>query len=209
MDRNTITALVLLALLFITFNWMTRPSAEQQKNTVAQTDTSAVKSNNSTKPTLAPLDSSVAASFGQATAAAQTVSIENEVLKLNLSNKGGRIERTELKKYKTHDGKPLILADGSNTMSYNFAIGTTPIETQQMYFKVQQSTPESVTFRLYADSSAYIEQTYTLKKESYLLDYQYNMVGFDKKLANGAPIKLNLQTEIRKQEHDMKTERTN
>lgn len=35
------------------------------------------------------------------------------------------------------------------------------------------------------------------------------MVGFDKKLANGAPIKLNLQTEIRKQEHDMKTERTN
>ena len=209
MDRNTITALVLLALLFITFNWMTRPSAEQQKNTVAQTDTSAVKSNNSTKPTLAPLDSSVAASFGQATAAAQTVSIENEVLKLNLSNKGGRIERTELKKYKTHDGKPLILADGSNTMSYNFAIGTTPIETQQMYFKVQQSTPQSVTFRLYADSSAYIEQTYTLKKESYLLDYQYNMVGFDKKLANGAPIKLNLQTEIRKQEHDMKTERTN
>lgn len=216
MDRNTITALVLLALLFITFNWMTskKPDAQQQdatKNTVAISDTSAVKSNSSKKsiPQI-PLDSSVATAFGQTTATPQMVSIGNEVIKLDLSNKGGRIEHAELKKYKTHDGEPLILIDGQqNVMNYSFAIGTTPIETQQMYFKVQQSTPESVTFRLYADSSAYVEQIYTLKKDSYLLDYQYNMVGFDKKLANGAPIKLSLQNDILKQEHDMKTERTN
>lgn len=213
MDRNTITALILLALLFIGFNWMMKPSAEQQAATTTATNSKEAASATQPKtPAAAALqapDSAISAAFGQAGAAEQIVKIQNEVLSLDISNKGGSIVQSELKKFKTYNGKPLLLAQGGqNATNYSFAWGAKNVSTQQLYFKVQQSTPTSVVFRLYADSSAYIEQSYTLQPNAYLVDYQYNMVGFEQKLAANAPINLSLQAVIHQQEKDLKTERT-
>lgn len=47
--------------------------------------------------------------------------LENNLLKMTLSNKGGRVYSVELKEYKTHDGKPLILFEGDRSQfSLNF-----------------------------------------------------------------------------------------
>ncbi|MEA3317471.1 MAG: YidC/Oxa1 family insertase periplasmic-domain containing protein, partial [Bacteroidota bacterium] len=42
--------------------------------------------------------------------------IENDLVKLKISNKGGRIYSAELKKFTKYNGKPLILFDGDSTV---------------------------------------------------------------------------------------------
>ncbi len=42
----------------------------------------------------------------------QLIEVENKLLKITFSNKGGQPQKIEIKKYKTFDGKPLILQDG-------------------------------------------------------------------------------------------------
>ena len=44
----------------------------------------------------------------------QFFTLENNLLKITLSSKGGRILRAELKNYKTYDKKPLYLLNGDN-----------------------------------------------------------------------------------------------
>lgn len=50
--------------------------------------------------------------------------IENDLLKITVSNKGGQITEVELKTFKTHDQKPLYLIKDANA-SFNINFGTT------------------------------------------------------------------------------------
>lgn len=210
MDRNTLTALVLMALLLVTFNVFFQPEPTPPATTAATADSTKTATPQPVAA-LAALDSTATAIFPQTNATEQTLNMENDVMKVELTSKGGRIKKVELKKYKTHDGKPLILVDGSsNVQNYTFAIGAKNIETQQFNFATQQINANSVSFKLQADSTSYFEQTYTLPQgDSYVLDYVVNMVGMDKKIANGAPIKLSLANEILSQEKAITTERQN
>lgn len=210
MDRNTLTALVLMALLLVTFNVFFQPNPTPPATTAATAD--SIKTATAQPPAaLAALDSTAKAIFPQTNTTEQTFNMENDVMKVELTSKGGRIKKVELKKYKTHDGKPLMLVDGNNNVqNYTFAIGAKNIETQQFNFTAQQINANSISFKLYADSTAYFEQTYTLPQgDSYVLDYAVNMVGMDKRIANGAPIKLSLANEIFLQEKTITTERQN
>lgn len=42
------------------------------------------------------------------------VDIENDLIKVTLSNKGGRVYCVQLKNYKTYSGKPLVLFNGKD-----------------------------------------------------------------------------------------------
>lgn len=211
MDRNTLTAIVLMVLLVFVYQWLTMPTGQQTKNdqtTIAKDSTQAAAT---TPAAAAPL--SVAASLADTAAArsglfrqpsnlqAQAFQIENDVLQLALSDKGGRIQKATLKNYQTHGGQPLVLLDGDNNVfNYKFAIGAQNAETQRYKFEGRQISPQAVAFRLYADSSAYIEQVYALKDGSYEVDYQFNMVGFDNKMAGNSPIELMWQNDLLQQE---------
>ena len=48
---------------------------------------------------------------GSASGKKESYTLENDVLKLRISSKGGKIEYVELKKYKAWDGQPLVLLD--------------------------------------------------------------------------------------------------
>ena len=116
------------------------------------------------------------------------VTLENNLVKLTISTKGGKIYSAELKKYKTYDSLPLRLFDGDSTV-FGIELPTNEnrvVNTNDLYFKssskaevVGNSGSKSISMRLYAGSNRYIEYLYTLPAESYLTDFNLNTVGMN------------------------------
>jgi len=127
--------------------------------------------------------------FGiSATGKQETFVLENENIKVYISNKGGEIEKVELKDYKRY-GKtePLILFDKDSTFQYlQFdAYSNLKLVTDSFYFAA--NTPaitenpngtKSINLKLLTSKpGSYIEYTYTLKPKDYRVDYDVNFVG--------------------------------
>lgn len=117
--------------------------------------------------------------------------LENKNIKVIFSNKGGRIASVEVLKFKKHSGEKLVLfTPEKSQFDLNLYMGQN-ISTSKFYFEpvnvaksntlAESDTAKSVAFRLYADASSYLEFVYTLKKNSYMVDYKVNFVGLQNK----------------------------
>ena len=115
------------------------------------------------------------------------VFIENDLVKLKISTKGGRVYSAELKEYQTHDSLPLILFDGDSTI-FGFDFFTQdnlPISTNNLFFVPQSdfetvdatSSEKSLSLKLFAGNDRYIEYVYTLEPGSYMVDFDIKMQG--------------------------------
>jgi len=128
-------------------------------------------------------------SFGNAAVGKQEFYIlENENIKLKISTKGGRPYSVEMKKYKKYDSTKLILFDGNeNIFGMNFFSENRKISTNDLFFRAVNTekkldaskTEQKAVFRLYAGENQYIEYSYTLKPESYLVDFDIRFVGME------------------------------
>ena len=196
MDKNTITGLVLIGILLVGFSYLSRPSEEQiaaQKKyydsiAVVQQQQEALKAKteaalaNENKGAAAAADSS-ALFFNAMHGTDSKVSIQNSVAEITFTTKGGRVYSAMLKEYKGQDKtNPVVLFDGDDaTMSFNFYNKQGAIQTKDYYFN---KTDSSVTMRLAADNASYIDFIYTLKPNSYLMNFEIKATGMEGKLAS-------------------------
>lgn len=209
MDKNSVIGLVLIAAIFIVFTIVNKPSKEQVEVANRKQDSLALveRAKNvaleqekvANANVVAKADSSVGdsarqqalqnnfGSFAQAAKGSnQFYNLENDVMKVRLSARGGRPYRVQLKNYKTYGGEPLVLFDGDSTIfGLRFYSNNRNISTNDLYFQPlngatevivgQDDTIKSITMRLKVADDKYIDYTYTLRKGSY-------KVGFDVKL---------------------------
>lgn len=112
--------------------------------------------------------------------------LENNLIKLKISTKGGKPYSLEVKDYKTYDKKPLILFDGDSTVfGINFFSQNRSINTDVLFFTPQSEQQNQVakdkaatlSMRLSVSDSKYVEYTYTLKPNSYNVDFNIKFVG--------------------------------
>ena len=233
MDRNAAIGFVLIALIFIAYIYLNTPSPEEEARMRKQRDSIAlVQRQQYLSDSIGAIqpDSSVIAPAGSiaSKAAQQGIftdtsiageaihTIENELLKIMLSNKGGKVISVELKQYKTYDQQPLILFNPESTFfNYAFFSGTTQVGTNDLLFStvgqsfsVSNSDSNTLIYRAYVSPESYIEQRYTLKGNSYLLGYQFNMVGMDQVIRNNNPdINLEWKTNLNHTEKDLEMEK--
>ncbi len=126
----------------------------------------------------------------------EVVTIENENIKAFISTKGGNVEKVILKNYKRY-GKtePLVLFDSDSTSQYlqfDAYANTMRLTTDSFYFKASSlaetvSGNGSATINLKLETTnpgSYIEYTYTLKGNDYMLDYDVNFVGMQNIISN-------------------------
>nr|MBA2408195.1 membrane protein insertase YidC [Chitinophagales bacterium] len=146
----------------------------------------------------------------------QHITIENELMKVMFSNKGGHVASVELKKYKTFDQKPLVLFDERNTkFNYVFFSGTTQVSTSDLFFTTQDhpfsvtgADSNSIIFRAYAAPNRYLEQKYTLRGNSYMMNYEFNLIGMDSLIHSNNPfINLEWDTKFNRTEKDITLEK--
>ncbi len=130
----------------------------------------------------------------------KTYTLENDLMKIKISSKGGKIISVRLKKYQTFDSLPLQLFDpDSSKFGFEFFANNRYINTNELYFKpyyyntnsqakdsIKVSGTDSISFamRLYTDASdtsynlnKYIEFLYTIRGDDYMIDYKVNFKG--------------------------------
>lgn len=199
MDKNTIFGLVLIFLILIGFSYLTRPSEAEQKRMQEQRDSIArVESERMARVAeqekkdfeLSQSDSLQTPSntvFTQDSLQEQTFTIENNKIRLRISNRGGRIVSADLKEYRTHDSLPLILwTENKSTFGLNFYARNKQINTEKLLFIPGTDITElnaakeeqTLSLKLLSEEDKYIEFIYKLKPDSYMVDFSirtYNM----------------------------------
>jgi len=111
--------------------------------------------------------------------------IENENVRATILNKGAQIVKVELKKYhRSGKTEPLILFDED---SLNFALKLNAYDrsrifsTDSFYFKSAKQTPTSIVLRLETSKpGSYLEFSYSLKPDDYMVNSEIVFVGMDK-----------------------------
>ena len=115
--------------------------------------------------------------------------MENDLMVILFSSRGGKPYSVTLKKYDTHDGRPLVLFDGDSTVfGYKFfTADNKPIKTDDLYFRPVNYSgpldasggPASLTMRLEARNGASIDYVYTMQPSDYMisLETKFNQMG--------------------------------
>jgi YidC/Oxa1 family membrane protein insertase len=156
--------------------------------------------------------------FAAASAGEQRfVTIENDLVKVKLASRGGRIFSVQLKKYKTFDAQPLMLFDGdTNVFSVQFPTRDNHIiNTGEMFFEpsasgvvVKDGDSSSIALRLTVAEGKYIEYVYSLKGGSYLVGLHLNMVGMSDIIpANNSYLSVDWNQDLPKVEKSIENER--
>ncbi|KAA6325897.1 Membrane protein insertase YidC [termite gut metagenome] len=198
MDKNTVIGLLLIGILLIGFSFFNRPSQEQleasrhhndsitqlrQKEEALKAKASAALANEKEEE---KRDSN-SLFFGALQGNEEFTTIENTVIKLTFTNKGGQIYAALLKNYNGQDKEPLILFDNREVfMNFYFYNLKEIIQTKEYYFKRVDKTDTCVTMRLTADNESYIDFIYRLRKNNYMVDFTIKATGMENKLALSA-----------------------
>jgi YidC/Oxa1 family membrane protein insertase len=227
MDKNTYTGFILIVLIMLGSYFLLKPSdAEMKKERLVQDSIKRAKAAaaavKATKPDTSKKAVTVADSalkkipFGVATVGSeQFVTLDNQELRVKLSNRGGRVYSVELKNYKTFDKKPLILFDGENNhFGLTFRAQDKNINTDELYFTpsaqnltVAEKDSSTLTMRLSYSPTQYIDYIYSLKGTGFKLGLTIRSTGLDNVMANSNTFNLDWQASLPKQEKDMKQER--
>ncbi len=246
MDKNQIIGLVLIFALIFGYMVYTAPSEEEQKARQQRIDSiknaqaqaaaklkkeEVQKQKEEDSYTLIPdslqgNDSLILrqartrfGSFAEAaTGKAQSITLENNKIKVKISTRGGYPYFTQIKGFKTHDGKPLVLFNkDENSFALKFYAENKAINTQELFFDLMtpdtlyksDNQEQSVVMRMNAGEGKYLEYTYTLAPESYLLDFDVKFVGLAGEMANSSYLDATWKAKSRRQEQGEKWENQN
>ncbi len=233
MDKNSIWGLVIIGVILIGYAYLTSPSAEeiraiQTRDSIARVEQARNQQLEAEEMAVMQVNQAerkndsvyLKETFGVfASAAAQEeafITVENKLVKIKLSNKGGRIYSVELKNYITHDSLPLILWDGdANRFGMNFYADNKFINTQDLFFTTDDSfenvdasaSRKTLSMKLNVSEDQYLEYIYTLAPDSYMLDFEIKVVGLENVIARSqSDLTFNWQADLYGKEKGRKNE---
>jgi YidC/Oxa1 family membrane protein insertase len=153
------------------------------------------------------------------------ITITSDLLKLQLSRRGGFISYMELLKYKTFDQLPLVLFNNDTAFKMNFYGATSTDYSFEPFCEDKRfagkdniviTGKDSLVFgmRLYPNandsvksSDSYVEFRYVIKGDNYMVGFNINMVNMEQVVAsNSNYLYLEWHMNMRKMEKDYKTE---
>ncbi|MDD4385919.1 MAG: membrane protein insertase YidC [Bacteroidales bacterium] len=219
MDRNTIIGLVTIFLILIGFSYFNKPSQEEvaaakhtrdsivlvrhQEQIILEAKMAAEAEQKQSEEQLSdkvdPLQNSA---FSQAVSGEERfIVLENELLRVKVSTLGGSVYSAEIKNFKTYTQEPLVLfANDLNNFGFQFWGNNNNVETYKLFFEALSpdtlistigESQQSLTMRLAAGESSYIDYIYTIYPDSYLIDFDVKFTNMDK-VFSGAPSSIDL-----------------
>jgi len=203
--------------------------AAQQAQNQAATPVAPITATPSPAEALAPAgmpDSAqngmMAAKFGVFASAAvgqeQFETLENDLVRITFTSKGGRIKEVFLKKFEKvlvdtagNDVKsPLrLLEDDLNRFEFELPVGGTAngkVLTSDLFFTPTKNG-NIITFRADAGNGRYLEQNYTLSPDNYRLDYRVAANGLENVLTQ-KELRFYWENHLDKLERNQTYERT-
>ena len=213
MNKNTLIGTVLMCLIFMAMVWTSQPSAEQleaqrrAQDSIARLQTEAIENsmNAGKAASEEPQDSLALAQadsikqalrqqkYGNIAAAAtgeeKIINLSNNVLSVDISSKGGVLQKATLLEYENYKDEQLVLFDAKNNHQYFtfYSVYGKYITTEDLYFTPLAKTDSSVVMRLMSDDGGILDFVYRLSPDSYLLDFTIHTVNLDNIVAPTQP----------------------
>lgn len=197
MDRNTVIGFVLLALLlFVYLFTSTKNSHELEAKKQHFTD-SVARVQKHIQDSIAQIPDTTASKpveAGQlATRGVEAVTvIENEVVKISFTNKGGQPKQVELKNYKSLNTKAPVLLNSTpfDKISYGINTGNGSVQVSDLFFmepKVVKNADGSQTIIYQAPipGKGNVTHQFTVRPNDYLIDWDVQLSGADQMLTQG------------------------
>ncbi|RZL47190.1 MAG: membrane protein insertase YidC [Pedobacter sp.] len=215
MDRNTFTGLFLIMIIVGASVFFMKPSeADIKKEREKITADSLSKVKSAQAPAAIKTDTikvvdtaALKGPFGaNINGTEQTSVLENDLLKLTLTNVGGKILSVELKKEVTYTKKPVILFNGNeNKFGLNINIDGKVVNTNNLYFTTASKTANSISLRANYSADKFIEFIYDVKPNSNNVGFNINLNGLNQ-VVQGNNLTLNWETTLLQQEKSAKKE---
>jgi YidC/Oxa1 family membrane protein insertase len=187
MDKNNLVGFALIGAVLIGFSIYNRPSQEQIERARAYQDSiqaaAQLEAEQAAQASLAQaqaarLADSTSVVFDAIQGTAETVTLQNEVLRVDLSTQGGRVTSATLKDYKGQDGQELTLFGGEDAMmGLAFEGKQENILTDDLYFQPLNATDSTVTMRLQTAGGGHIDLDYKLHSNAYVVDFTVRATG--------------------------------
>ncbi len=211
MDRNTVVGIILIAVILIGYSLLTKPDreelaerqriadsirdvqsrqiAEQEKIPAEYTQEDTPDSHEPSVTVEGQEEKDLGVFSSLVKGQEEYYILENDLLKMTISSKGGRPYTVELKNYKRYDNLPVILFEGdSSYFGLEFFSDGKSIKTNDLYFESENTgkqmyakeSPVSLRMKLPVNNTgAYLEYIYTLHPENYFMDFNLKMIGMD------------------------------
>lgn len=198
MDRNQIIGILLIvAVLFVWNQYFFQPEMEEQKRKLHLQDSlknaqPVISKDSIDVPPLSNVTPSAVDTSSPDTSVAQiqpqNFTLENDKIKIELSNKGGVIRQAEIKNYFKSYGHvegmgdmPMVklLEDKRNVFGYSFKHQGREFRTDQLMFETQELGNHSIRFVATLDGAAKFIQQYELLPGEYTLRYSVSTEGMD------------------------------
>jgi len=171
---------------------------EQQKNTVQLEDTVVKAVNPSDSLAVVQAQNQLgnfAYSASLPSATDNETVLENDVLRIKVSNLGGQITEVQLLNFKRFDMSPLYLVkDGNANFNLSFATNDNRnLQTKDLYFEptlTQNGENQVLSMKLKVSAEQYLEYRYELKPADYMIDFAINSKGMDQAINSSQNLNL-------------------
>lgn len=140
-----------------------------------------------------------------------TVKLQNNLLSLDISNKGGVIARAELSQYSSFKGGNVVICQGDNN-NYSFTLNSTDrrFDTRDFYFTPIVESDSTVLMQLDLGQGAVFGVRYTLHNDSYVVDMDIVQRGMEAVIPSSvATMDFSWEQELARQEEGRMFEERN
>ncbi|WP_293295999.1 membrane protein insertase YidC [Allomuricauda sp.] len=133
--------------------------------------------------------------FGFTQTAEDITTLENEVLLLKISNKGGQIVEAKMKDYVTFDSIPVYLVkDGNANFAINFSSSDNrSLSTADLFFEpslTKSGENQVLSMKAKVANNQYLEYRYEMKPNEYLVDFTIRSQGLSGVFNTSKPVTL-------------------
>ena len=205
-DINTIIGFVLIGAIFLYFGYFQNDQEVPAETTAESIDSAEVTEDEIPAENLAaePEIADTIASTAADSVPEQLFTLENELIRITLTTKGGQIKQAKLKNYDTYDSLPLYLINENNIFNINLNNGGV-LSTAEMNFRAEKLGENKRRMILSMGGSKRLEYTYQLDADTYMLNWDVKSFG----LANMVTNEAGLQWEMVSLRHEKNRENEN
>ncbi|MGG6232145.1 membrane protein insertase YidC [Tenacibaculum sp. SDUM215027] len=220
-DLNSFIGMLLLGGIMLW--WMNTQKPEETPEATTQTEqttdaTTNIQNNltdnvvvNDSLQQIALQNKFGAFAYGASKSQEGNTTLENDVVKLTIDNKGGQIIEALVKNYKTYDSLPLYLVKDNNA-SFNINFGTTDnriLNTKDLLFTptlTKNGDTQVLSLKLKVSEAKFLEYRYEMKKGDYRVGFAVRSQGLSNTINSSQEINLDWSLKGFRHEKSLKTE---
>lgn len=209
-DISSIIGFVLIFGILIWMFYQNRPTPEEveaekakQEQMVEEAEQQVPQDKATPEPAQIDLQDSTAVAdykskigaFGFTEPSDETTKLQNDLVYLEISNKGGQIIEARMKQYHTYDSIPVyLIRDGNASFGLHFSTSDNRVlNTEDLYFEPSLSESNGnqvLTMKAKAGPDKFLEYRYEMKPDDYMVDFTVRSQGLNGVINGSQPIDL-------------------